>query len=424
MARSPRDTSARRQGDVARWAVPETEREVFGRRYIRLLENQLASLRASPVHGNREVFLDHLVIAHLLAFFNPGVRGLRSVEDVFDIPGVRQRYGVRRLPKSTVADAQRVFDPQLLRPLLDSLIKRARLVPHDPRLDDVTRRLLAVDGSFFTVAPRIAWALYNKSCKAGRNLNKGHVRAHIQFDILHGIPVEADLTDGQAAEWRQLRQRLQPDRFYVMDRGFQAYELLADIVGVGSDFLVRLRKSANAHVVEQYPLTVADQANGITGDALVQIGWREDQTPTLPNLRRVEVAYTDRDGKAGVLLLLTSRIELPAWMIALIYQHRWQVELFFRWLKCVAHFDHFFSESRDGMTLQLYVTLIALLLIAVETGAKPSKYDFALLSFAINSGEPIEDVLAVAAKRRAERARAAAWQRQYNAKKAAQKAGH
>jgi IS4 transposase len=321
-----------------------------------------------------------------------------------------------------VADAQAVFDPHLLRPILDSLIEKAGIQPHDARLDAVTRRLLAVDGSFFAVAPRIAWALYNKSCGKGGS-NKGHVRAHVQFDIRLGLPVETSLTGGQSAEWKQLMETLRPDCFYVMDRGFQAYELLARVIESGSDFLVRLRMSARVEIVEARPLTAADRAACIASDSIVRLGWRGDQTPTLPALRRVEVTYSDRDGKTTTLILLTNRLDLPAWMIALIYQHRWQIELFFRWLKCVANFSHFFSESQTGMTLQIYIALIGMLLIAIETNAKPSTYDYALLSVAMMSREPMEEVLAVAARRRAERARAAEWQRQYNANKAAKNTG-
>jgi hypothetical protein len=117
--------------------------------------------------------------------------------------------------------------------------------------------------------------------------------------------------------------------------------------------------------------------------------------------------------------LLTNRLDLDAWMIALIYQHRWQVELFFRWLKCTAHFNHFFSEDEGGMTLQVYVTMIGLLLIAIETGAKPSKYDLALLSAAFSGLMPMDGALEIAARRRAERKRAAEWQKAYNARKKA-----
>jgi transposase len=390
--------------------VPGSEDQIVGRRFIRLIEEQLRLLHEQPVHGNREVFLDHVVIGHLLAFFNPGVRGLRTIEDALEDSRVRQRYHVPRLPKSTLSDAQSLFDPQLLLPLIQSLRERAGLQPHDRRLDAITRKLLAVDGSFFTVAPRIAWAVYNGS-------GKGNVRLHTQFNVFDAVPDQMTLTDGQGSETRQLRESLQAGCFYVCDRGFQDYDLFHDILKADSDFLVRLRKTAHTEVLEERPLTAADQAAGIGSDATVRLGWRGDQTPELPNLRRVEVTFVNRNGEQEFILLLTNRLDLPAWLIALIYQHRWQVELFFRWLKCMAHFEHFFSESLNGMTLQVYVTMIGLLLIAVETGAKPSKYDYALLSLAASGMLSMNNALEIAARRRAERKRAAEWQKAYNAAK-------
>ena len=382
----------------------------MGRRFIRLIEEQLRRLHQHPAHGNRNVFLDHLVIGHLVAFFNPGVRGLRTLEDIFDDPRVRKRFDIPRLPKSTVSDAQALFDARLLLPLIESLRQRADIQPHDPRLDVITRQLLAVDGSFFTVAPRIAWAVYNGS-------GKGNVRLHVQFNVFDGLPDHVSLTSGQGSETQELRSSLRNDCMYVGDRGFQDYGLLQDILQAKSDFLVRLRKSAHTEALEERPLTAADQAAGIRRDAIVRLGWRDDQTPDLPNLRLLEVTFTNRQGEQETMFLLTNRLDLPAWLIALIYQHRWQVELFFRWLKCMAHFEHFFSESLNGMTLQVYVTMIGLLLIAIETGAKPSKYDYALLSAAVSGLISLESALDIAARRRAERKRAAEWQKAYNARK-------
>jgi IS4 transposase len=389
--------------------VPGSEEQVVGRRFIRLIDEQLAHLHRLPAHGNRDVYLDHLTVAHLIAFFNPAVRGLRTIEDVFDDTNARKRFAIPRLPKSTVSDAQRVFDPTLLLPLIESLRQRAGLQPHDTRLDVITRELIAVDGSFFTVAPRIAWALYNNS-------GKGNVRLHVQFNVFDGLPDEVTLTEGQGSEARQLRETLRAGCFYVMDRGFQDYGLFQDILEAGSDFLVRLRKSAHTEVLEAHPLAAADQAAGIRRDVTVRLGWREDQAPALPPLRLIEIAFTNRQGKQETMRLLTNRRDLPPWLVGLIYQHRWQVELFFRWLKCMAHFKHFFSESLRGMTLQVYVTMIGLLLIAIETGAKPSKYDYALMSAAVSGLLSMESALAIAAKRRAERQRAAARQKAYRAR--------
>jgi hypothetical protein len=393
--------------------IPIPEDQVMGRRFIRLLDGQLQRLRHHYEHGNRCFFYDQLVVAHLLAFFNPILAGLRKIEDVFDVPAVRKRLKMPRVPKSTLADAQRLFDPRLLLPLFESLKQRAGIQEHDPRLDSITRRLLAVDGTFFAVASRIAWAIYNRSSKS--NITQGNVRAHVHFDILHGVPDHATLTDGQASEARELRDALRAGCFYVMDRGFQWYQLLADIVEIGSDFLVRLRKSAKCEPIDTRPLTAADRAAGVQSDTLVRVGWRQSRTTLTQPMRLVEIAQPDKPDQP--LRLLTNRLDLSAETIGVIYRHRWQVELFFRWLKCMANFQHFYSESPQGMTLQVYIALIGTLLIAIETGGQPSSYDFALMSMATSGWAPLEQVLAQAAKRRAERRRAAERQRARRAQK-------
>jgi hypothetical protein len=374
---------------------------VVGRRFIRLIEEELRWLRKHHDHPNRTLSYEHVVVAHLIAFFNPAMKSLRKIEDIFDLPVLRKRLGLPRVPKSTLADAQRLFDPKLILPLIASLKKRLGVHPHDARLDVVTQELLAVDGTFFAVAPRIVWAVYNST-------QTGSVRAHVHFDLMQGVPDQATLTAGKDGEGQQLRESLRPNCFYVADRGFQSYELFRDILSVGSSFVIRLRKTASCEVVEHRPLTAEDRAAGVGSDCAVRLGWRDDQTPKLPPLRRVEVTTVDRDGKTVTLILLTDRFDLSASMIALIYRHRWQIELFFRWLKCVACFKHFFSESPNGMTLQIYVAILGTLLIAVSTGDKPNSYDYNLMVFAVNGAAPIEEVLAVMAKRRAERERAAA----------------
>lgn len=405
--------------------LPRRADQLVGRRLIARLDEHLRHLHALPAHGNRNFRYDQLVIAHLLAFFNPQMHSLRRIEDVFDLPAVRRRFAMPAAPKSTVADAQRLFDPQLLAPLFADLKQRVGLQPHDPRLDALTRQLVAADSTFFAVAGRIAWAVYNRKSDGGVRLQtgrrgqtaRGNVRAHVHFDILRGVPEDFTLTGGQASESRELQRRLRPEHCYVLDRGFQSYHLLGEILQLQSDFVVRLRKSAACTELETRPLTAADLAAGVQHDTLVQVGWRAAAAP-LPPLRRVTVEVPEQ---ASPLVLLTSCLDLPAEVIAVIYRHRWQIELFFRWLKCLAHLEHFFSEAADGMTLQLYVTLIATLLIALETGARPSVYDYSLMSLALSGLAPLEEVLVVTAKRRAEREREVRRRREKAARQAAQK---
>jgi hypothetical protein len=386
--------------------IANSAKHVVGRREVQVLEDLLADLHRAHTHPNRTLFFDHVVIAHLLVFFNPALRGLRSIQELFDDARVRKTFSTPRIPKSTLADAQRVFDPDLLLPLIAALQTRLGNLPKAAPLDHLTQQLIAVDGSFFAVAPRIAWALYNQH-KGARSVRKGNVRLHTQFDVVRGLPTQVSLTDGQTSETHALRQHLAPGCVYIMDRGFQAYQLLADIHAAGSDFLVRLRKSAAATVVMTRPLTAPDQVAGVIADEEIELGWRRTQTAALPPVRRVVVRGPDRQGVVHDVVLLTSRYDLAAHEVALLYRHRWQVELFFRWLKCVAHFEHFFSESPTGMTLQVYVTMIGTLLIALQIGARPTKYDYALMSSALLGWTSLDHARAMALERRDKAARAA-----------------
>jgi hypothetical protein len=383
---------------------------IVGRRLVRLLDDQLARLAQARGHGNRRLRLDHVVVAHLLAFFNPTLRSLRTIEGAFAQPRIRRAFGSPRIARSTLADAQRLFDPRLLQPLLADLRSRLGTLPRDPRLDALTRQILAVDATFFEVAARIAWAFaHNASAR-------GTVQLCLHFDVLQGVPVGFTLVDGLTHEQAELPATLQAGCLYLLDRGYQTYEHLGQIVAKGSDFVVRLRKSANFTPAEVRPLSAPDRLAGVQRDWLVQPVDRPYRCPG--PLRLIELGVP---GVADAVRLFTNRLDIPAELIAVLYRHRWQIELFFRWLKCVVGCGHFTSESPDGMALQMYIALIATLLIAVETGSRPSKYDLALMSLAVSGLITLDEARAGAAARRAERARAAAWQKAYNARRKKEK---
>jgi hypothetical protein len=379
-----------------------------GRRLLQLLEAQLRWLHHQPAHGNRVLCYDHLVIAHLVAFFNPTVDSLRTLEGAFAEPRVRQRFKLPRIARSTVADAQRLFDPQLLQPLVDDLRRRLKSGAHEPRLAALTRELLAVDATVFAVAGRIAWAQAHNPTSA-----RGAVQVCLQFDVLEGAPAGFTLISGEESERAALPAAVRPGCLYLLDRAYQSYAHLKGIVAADSDFVVRLRHNANFEPLDVRPLTAADRLAGVQRDWQVRPSDPARQREFPPAARLVEI-FTP--GEAEPVWLLTNRLDLPAELIGVLYRHRWQIELFFRWLKCVAQLRHFTSESPTGMTLQIYVALIGTLLLALATGAPPSKYDYSLMSLAVSGWLTVEEALHSATQRRAERARAAAWQRAYNAR--------
>jgi len=130
-------------------------------------------------------------------------------------------------------------------------------------------------------------------------------------------------------------------------------------------------------------------------------------------MRLVIVRRTKPDGSPEELWLITDRLDLDADLVALAYRFRWTVELFFRWLKCILGCRHLISNSENGVTIQLYVALIASLLIALNTGRKPTKRTLEVIQFYLLGWASLEEVeahlaeLAVAEQRAAAKKAAA-----------------
>jgi hypothetical protein len=399
--------------------VPGSEKHLVAWRLLQPIEDLLHTLRRPDEHGNRTLFADHLLVAHLVAFFSPALKSLRRIEDVFDHPGARRKYGLPRLPHSTVSDAQALFDPALLTALIADLRSRVGVGPHEPRLDELTAKLLAVDGTFFTLAPRVLWALYTKPNGTARQPRKqnqhGNVRVDVQFNVLAGVPETAVVSDGRTPEYRTLVENLQPDAFYVLDRAYHSYQMVADILAAPSDVLVRLRGDMQFTLVGAEPLSPLDLAAGVRRCQTVRAcGPRGEKALGDRPLRLVELAGAD----GSTVRLLTNRLDLSPDLLGLVYRHRWQVELFFRWLKCLVNFRHFFAESENGVAWQVLVALIGTLLLALATGARPNSYDWAMMTHVASGLLPAdEEFYRILARRRAERQRAAEWQKAYRARK-------
>ncbi len=137
-------------------------------------------------------------------------------------------------------------------------------------------------------------------------------------------------------------------------------------------------------------------------------------------LREVIIEY-EEDGETKTLRLLTNILDIAAHLIGDLYRHRWQVELFFRWLKSYGNFRHLISQTKQGMQLSLYVAIIGIMLMYLHTGFRPSKYMFAMMSQVTSGGTTLEDITPVLRERerRCELARQS--QRLRNAKKRAEK---
>jgi len=222
-----------------------------------------------------------------------------------------------------------------------------------------------------------------------------------------------------------LRFNLESGRLYILDRGYRDYGLYAQIMAQGSSFVARLMGNTKMEVLETRVLTAADCAAGVLSDEIDCLGHEKTESrmpcarvihvhvknPPSRNLKP-KVAKVDRKTKIirthqeeFDALLVTDRMDLSAEVIALLYRYRWNVELFFRWFKCVLGFRHLYAESPNGLLIQIYVALIAGLVVTLYSGLRPNRYTFAMICFYVQGLASREELLAYLEKAKLKAAR-------------------
>jgi hypothetical protein len=355
------------------------EKDLVGLKYFQVLGPLLDRLHADATArdraGNRQLHFDQYAGLILLVFFNPVVNSLRGIQQASALAKVQKLLGCEQAALGSLSEASRVFDPALLRDIIGDLAAQA-LPQIQGREAEALRGLTAVDGTLLTALPKMAWALWVD------DQNRA-VKMHLHFDVLKGVPLEATTTAGNASETAQLRATLQPDRLYVIDRGYAEYQLFQDIIDARSGFIGRVRDNAVYQVIEERPVCAAARAAGVRSDRVVMLGGDKSGAVFKQPVRLLEVdtGKTDSHGSPEVLLLATDRLDLEAEYVALGYRFRWTVELFFRWFKCILGCRHLLSTSQNGITIQLYLGIIASLLISLWTGKKPTKRTLEMLQF-------------------------------------------
>jgi hypothetical protein len=409
----PTPAPRRKPGPKPR-SAPRAE-ELFGGKYVRCLQKHLARLRAAHAHPNRTLFFDNVAVAYLLAFFSPAIRSLRTLDDLSQTPAMRQQTSVDRIPRSTLSDANRVFDPALLEPIIEEL--RAR-VPDlnrtDPKLGELTRQVRAVDSSLFTVAATVAWAL--KQRRANRK-GLANVRLNLQWAAAAGVPEGVCVSGSATSEAQALMAHLEPDLIYVMDRGYVNFQLLDRILHACSDFVVRL-KSNNLFVAHKsLPLSDQDREAGVISDRIGRLSGSGDSQAPGGLLR--EVLILDPHHPDKPVRLLTSLLDVAAHVVGHLYRWRWKIELFFRWLKVHAHFEHLISHSENGVAVGFYIAVIGVLLMYIQTQRPVSKYAYVLLGLVATGQASMEDILPILERREHE----CELDRQRRARKRAEKTG-
>jgi hypothetical protein len=308
----------------------------------------------------------------LFGLFNPVIESMRGLCAVTSLSRVRKEVSGARVPLASFSEMQHVVDPALLHEVFKDLAGRApaHAAPH-ASLSKL--KLIAQDGSLWSALPRMAWAEYG----IGRDGEANGVRLHLRFNLIEGKPDDAKVQRGKSCERRALRDMCLPGQINVGDRYYgEDYKLFADVARKRGFFVFRLRESAVLNVEEELPLTAEDRAAGVVRHLWATLGatdaWRSIR------VRVVEIRTVEQH----IFLATNLPVEqASAALVGLIYRKRWDIELFFRWIKCILGCRHFFAESPEGVALQLYLALIASLLFQYYTGRRPNKRIMELIHF-------------------------------------------
>jgi len=302
--------------------------------------------------------------AFLLAAFNPVITSLRSLAAVSHSQRMRQ-VTAAPFAASSFSAGQHLFSPQILNRAVRQLAGELNAKglgqeweAGNPRVRQALASLTAVDGTVWRAVDRMVWARASGHGKA--------VRLHIHFSVFEQTPERWTVTPGTANESTIFRQHLRSGAFYVGDRLYaRCHEDLQAIIDAEADFVFRLNNNTIFSPVEaQRPLSEADRKAGVAWDQLMRLGG-QGEGPVL-RVVRVEAA-----GK--IFHLGTTRRDLDAELIGLIYRERWQIELFFKWIKTILNGRHWLAESPSGAQMQLYCVLICALLLMLWTGQRPNK---------------------------------------------------
>jgi hypothetical protein len=336
------------------------------RRFLELVENVRRVAGGEKDDPRRQLDIQQLAGHLLLYFFNPVVESLRGIQRASELKRAQKILRGSRVSLGALSEANAVLEPELLRGVIHELVRELRgqqVLPRD------LRGLTAVDGTFLRAVPRMAWATFRTNEKY-----RG-AKAHVLFDVELLAPIDISLTAASASEKVELRKKLAPGPLYVMDSGYAQYALFADIIAAKSSFVCRIRNDAVREVIEERELSKEARAAGVRRDQVVRLGdWRPRQELEQP-VRVIEFQRprTREDEEPELMVLATDRLDLEADLVTVAYRYRWSVELFFRWFKCVLGFRQLISRSENGVTLQVYMGIIASLLISVWTGSKPNK---------------------------------------------------
>ena len=377
------------------------EHQLQGFKYFKAISGLLENLHDAGCNrdkaGNRTLHMDQYMSLLLLYMFNPICTSLRAVQQASELKKVQRKLGCSRSSLGSLSESARVFDSELMQEIIKDLSAQLKPISRHAKLDDLAGILTAVDGTLINAMAKMTWALWKTEANA--------VKAHTQFDLEKHVPVKMTITDGNGDERAVLADNLESGRIYVKDRGYASLALFQQILDNHSSFVCRVKDNSVYECLEDFELTADAVAAGIVFDKKVRLGSNDKTIQQLsvpvrliaikctPHKKRYKTARGGPE-QGETLLVATDIFDQEADVIALMFKHRWAVEIFFRFFKHVLGCRHLLSYDRNGIELQTYAAIIACMLIALWTGRRPTLRTYEMLCWYFTGMADEEELLA------------------------------
>jgi transposase len=313
---------------------------------------------------------------------------LRDIEACLrSMSGKLYHMGFRsRIARSTLADANETHDWRIFADFAQHLIGVAKpLHAEDPIGVDLNHSVYALDSTTIDLCLSLfPWAKFRQ--------HKGAVKVHTLLDLHGNIPTFIRITDGKVHDVNILDEILpEAGAFYVMDRGYIDFERLYVFTLSSAFFVVRTKE--NVVLQRRYSRPV-DKSAGLRSDHTVVLTAIESAKAYPDALRRVNYFDSETNQRLG---FLTNNFALPALTIAQIYKCRWQVELFFKWIKQHLRIKAFFGTSANAVKTQIWIAVSVYVLVAIirkRLGLDASLYQILqILSLTLFEKTPILQAL-------------------------------
>ena len=282
-----------------------------------------------------------------------------SLRDIEACLGSRRRLlyhsGIRgTVKRCNLAYANEHRAAQMFAEVAAVLMRRARrLYADDPTELGLDGELFAVDASLIELSLALfPWARWQGTQAA--------VKLNVMLAVTTELPAFCTVVEGRCHDVNFLDDiPVAAGNYYVFDRGYLDFRRLNRIAQAGAWFVIRSKRKIRFYVCESRPV---DKSTGLRCDQTIRLNSNQARRDYPEKLRRIR--YFDAENDLS-LVFLTNNFTLPALIIAAIYRRRWEIELFFRWIKQHLRLRGFFSTSPNGVAVQIWTAICSYLLVAI-----------------------------------------------------------